>query len=97
MRGAEPDEGAGGRRAAGRDPPPLRRRFRHRFPSLVDTLSRCALLASLQHRETAFEQADVYLTPDLASIGFSGFGRIREAVEIGYETAMQSLADWRPA
>lgn len=75
----------------------LRRRFRHRFPSLVDTLSRCALLGSLQHRETAFEQADVYLTPDLATIGFSGFGRIREAVDIGYATAMQQLTDWRPA
>ena len=75
----------------------LRRRFRHRFPSLVDTLSRCALLGSLQHRETAFEQADVYLTPDLAAIGFSGFGRIRDAVEIGYASAMEALADWRPA
>ena len=74
----------------------LRRRFRHRFPSLVDTLSRCALLASLQHQETAFEQADVYIAPDLASIGFSGFGRIREAVGIGYETAMETLAGWRP-
>ncbi len=74
----------------------LRRRFRHRFPSLVDTLSRCALLASLQHRERAFEQADVYLTPDLATVGFSGFGRIREAVDIGYRTAMESLAGWSP-
>ena len=74
----------------------LRRRFRHRFPSLVDTLSRCALLGSLQHRERAFEQADVYLTPDLATVGFSGFGRIREAVDIGYRTAMESLTGWRP-
>ena len=73
----------------------LRRRFRHRFPTLVDTLNRCALLGSLQQRETAAEQADVYLMPDLASVGFSGFGRIREAVDIGYHAAMESLVDWQ--
>ena len=73
----------------------LGRRSAHRFPSLVDTVNRCALLGSLQHRETAAEQADVYITPDLASIGFSSFGRIREAVDIGYHSAMASLADWR--
>ena len=96
MRGAERDDRARRRRAAVGIRHLLRRRFRHRFPSLVDTLSRCALLASLQHQETAFEQADVYIAPDLATIGFSGFGRIREAVGIGYETAMETLAGWRP-
>lgn len=75
----------------------LRRRSSARYPSLVDTLNRCALLGSLQQRETASEQADVYLTPDLASVGFSGFGRIHEAVEIGYTAAMEALSDWRPS
>jgi predicted acylesterase/phospholipase RssA len=70
----------------------LRRRSRNRFPSLVDTLNRCALLGSLQHREHAAEQADVYLTPDLGAIGFGGFSRMEEAVEIGYRSTMASLA-----
>ena len=69
----------------------LPRRARARFPSLVETVNRCALLASLQHQERAAEQADLYLTPDLSSIGFAGFSRLDEAVEIGYRTAMDSL------
>jgi NTE family protein len=70
------------------------RRSRARYPSLVDTLNRCALLGSLQHQETASDHADVYLTPDLSSIGFSGFGRIQDAVEIGYRSALEGLAGW---
>jgi NTE family protein len=68
-----------------------RRRFRHRFPSLVDTLNRCALLGSLQHRETAAAHADVYLTPDVGTIGFSGFARMDEAVDVGYRAAIEGL------
>lgn len=88
--------------ARGTEPPVgirhlLWRRSRARFPSLVDTLNRCALLGSLQHRERAAEQADAYLTPDLSTIGFAGFTRLDEAVEIGYRTAMDQLAtDWAP-
>ena len=70
----------------------LRRRGGDRFPSLVDTINRCALLGSLQQRAQAAEQADVYLTPDLATVGFSGFARLREAVDIGYRTAMDELS-----
>ena len=68
------------------------RRRGDRFPSLVDTINRCALLGSLQQRAQAAEQADVYLTPDLATVGFSGFARLREAADIGYRTAMTELA-----
>jgi predicted acylesterase/phospholipase RssA/CRP-like cAMP-binding protein len=71
----------------------LRRRFRHRYPSLVDTLNRCALLGSLQHREQAADFADIYLTPELGNIGFSGFRRVAEAVDIGYQNAMSTLGD----
>ncbi len=73
----------------------LRRRAAARFPSLVDTINRCALLGSLQQRVRAADQADVYLTPDLATIGFGGFGRLHEAVEIGYRVAIGELgAAW---
>ena len=68
------------------------RRRGDRFPSLVDTINRCALLGSLQQRAQAAEQADVYLTPDLAAVGFSGFARLREAADIGYRAAMTELA-----
>lgn len=77
----------------------LSRRTRARFPSLVDTVNRCALLGSLQHRERAAEQADVYLTPDLSTVGFGGFSRLGEAVEIGYRSAMEQLergGQWPP-
>ena len=69
----------------------LRRRASVGFPSLVDTINRCALLGSLQHQATAAAHADVYLTPDLATVRFSGFARLREAAEIGYRTAMEEL------
>jgi NTE family protein len=70
----------------------LLRRGGDRFPSLVDTINRCALLASLQQREQAAAQADVYLTPDLSTVGFSGFSRLRQAVDIGYRTALDELS-----
>ena len=61
-------------------------------------MNRCALLGSLQHRERAAEQADAYLTPDLSTIGFAGFSRLDEAVEIGYAAAREELATgWTPA
>jgi NTE family protein len=69
----------------------LHRRSVDRFPSLVDTINRCALLTSLQQRARAADQADVYLTPDLSSVGFRGFRQLRQAVEIGYRTAMAEL------
>lgn len=69
----------------------LRRRSPDRYPSLVDTLNRCALLGSLQQRAKAADQADVYLTPDLGTIGFSTFARMREAAEIGYRVALGEL------
>ena len=69
----------------------LRRRSADRFPSLVDTLNRCALLGSLKQQAQSAGQADVYLTPDLATIGFSGFARIREAAEVGYRLALEEL------
>jgi NTE family protein len=72
----------------------LRRRFAHRYPSLVDTVNRCALVGSLQHQLSAPLYADVYLTPDLSSIGFGGFNRLDEAIEIGYRAAMDGLRDW---
>ena len=39
------------------------------------------------------ENGYVYLTPDVATVGFGGFARIREAVDIGYRTAMTALVD----
>lgn len=82
--------------ASGSSPPigirhVLRRRSRDRFPSLVDTINRCALLGSLQHRAQAAEEADMYLTPDLGSISFGAFGRMEEAVEIGYHATIEGL------
>ena len=72
----------------------LRRRSADRFPSLVDTLNRCALLGSLKQRAQSAGQADVYLTPDLATVGFSGFGRMREAAEVGYRVALEELGSF---
>lgn len=85
--------------APGAEPPVgirhlLRRRSTDRFPSLVDTLNRCTLLSSLQQRAQAAKYADLYLTPDLAAIGFSGFGRIREAADAGYRLALEELAQF---
>ena len=83
-------------RAAGRDPPPPspplppslpepRRHPQPVRPAGQPPAPRASLRASRR-----------LPAPDLATIGFSGFGRIREAIDIGYESAMESLADWRP-
>ena len=68
-----------------------RRKRRDRYPGFADIMNRCALLGSLQHQEGARTFADVYLTPDLSMFGFSSFDRIRDAADIGYATALESL------
>lgn len=75
----------------------VRRSRRDRFPGLVDILNRCALLGSLQQQQTAADHADVYLTPDLSAIGFRGFGRLHEAVQIGYRATVAALSGGLPA
>jgi NTE family protein len=66
---------------------------RARYPSLVDTLGRCALLGSLQQRAEAAAHADVYLTPDCSIAGFSSFKRIEETMAIGYRSTVEALSD----
>ena len=68
-----------------------RRRTREHFPGLADTISRVALLGSLQHQVAARDYAEVYLTPDLSGVGFSSFDRIEQAVSIGYQQAIEAL------
>lgn len=72
----------------------FRRRTSPRYPSITDTLNRCALLGSLAHQEGARRFADYYITPDLSQIAFGRFDRIAEASEIGYRAAMDALASW---
>lgn len=71
-------------------------RSREHFPGLADTISRVALLGSLQHQVNARDFAEVYLTPDLSSIGFSSFDRIEQAVSIGYTQAIEALTPLAP-
>jgi NTE family protein len=82
-----------------RPPTGLRHMFSHRsarYPGIADIFNRCALLGSLQHQEIARNYADIYLTPDLSSIGFRAFDKIEQATEIGYHAALQELSGWKP-
>ncbi|MET0908771.1 MAG: cyclic nucleotide-binding and patatin-like phospholipase domain-containing protein [Ilumatobacteraceae bacterium] len=72
----------------------VHRRRSSRYPTIIDTLNRCALLGSLAQQEDGRRHADCYIAPDLSRIGFRGFDRIREAADIGYRTAMEVLSDW---
>ena len=62
----------------------LRRRSADRFQAWSTRSTAAALLGSLKQQAQAAGQADVYLTPDLATVGFSGFARMREAAGVGY-------------
>jgi predicted acylesterase/phospholipase RssA len=72
----------------------LHRRRSSRYPTIIDTLNRCALLGSLAQQEDGRRHADCYIAPDLAGIGFRGFDRLREAADLGYRTAMEVLSGW---
>ena len=74
----------------------LRRRSSQRYPTITDTLNRCALLGSLAQQEDARRYADCYIAPDLSQIGFRRFDRIEEAADIGYRAALEALAQWSP-
>lgn len=75
----------------------MRRRSSTRFPGIAEIFNRCALLGSLQSQELARDYADAYLAPDLSTISFRAFERIKEATEIGYRTALDALSAWKSA
>jgi NTE family protein len=84
----------GTRQADGRLRPLVRepRRYvRERTPGLLDILSRCNMLASMQSLARAGEHADLYLTPDVEEFGFRAFQRVRELADVGYRSTMRQL------
>jgi predicted acylesterase/phospholipase RssA/CRP-like cAMP-binding protein len=75
--------------------PPLWDRLRHRdrtraFPTIVDILSRTALVGSVRDAARMQARCDVYLKPDLERFGMADFHAIDTLVDAGYHAA----ADW---
>ena len=75
----------------------IRRPGAQRYPTITDTLNRCALLGSLAQQEDGRRFADCYIAPDLAGIGFRRFDRIGDAADIGYRAAIEALSTWSAA
>lgn len=77
----------------------LRGRFRRgaptvKFPGILETAMRAALLHSTWREAAAVREADVCLQPPVDAFGLMEFERMADVAEAGYTYAVQALADW---
>ena len=61
------------------------------YPSIVPTIMRLGLLASLGAQAEAIEQADLYVDPPVADIGMANYRRFDDAVDAGYRSMADAL------
>jgi predicted acylesterase/phospholipase RssA/CRP-like cAMP-binding protein len=66
----------------------------HRFPSIVELLSRAVLLGSVRDSEFIGSQADLYLHPPVDAVPMSAFRSIDAIVELGYAHASEQIGRW---
>jgi predicted acylesterase/phospholipase RssA len=62
------------------------------FPNIVKILYRTAIVTSLGVQSAARASSDLYIEPDVTSVGLADYDRILEVVEAGYVAARQVLA-----
>jgi len=61
------------------------------YPSIVPTIMRLGLLASLGAQVDAIEQTDLYVDPPVADIGMTNYRRFDDAVDAGYRSTVDAL------
>lgn len=64
-----------------------------RFPSVIQTLNRTALVTGLAGYARARELSDLYLTPPVGHVSLGDYGAIDEVVPLGYEYARDVFAE----
>jgi predicted acylesterase/phospholipase RssA len=64
-----------------------------RLPSIVETLARATVLASVERAERNRGLADLVVTPDVQHVPLRSFGQLEEAVAAGREAARSALED----
>ncbi|PID43824.1 MAG: hypothetical protein CSB48_03290 [Proteobacteria bacterium] len=70
----------------------------HRQPgvaSILETMLRSSLLASVKHQKSNRELVDFYVRPDVSGIGMLEFRKVEMAIEAGYREGVQTLDAWR--
>jgi predicted acylesterase/phospholipase RssA/CRP-like cAMP-binding protein len=66
------------------------------FPTIVDILSRTALVASIRAAEHMRAHCDVCVTPAVETFGMAEFARIDALADAGYRAALAVLEAWPP-
>jgi predicted acylesterase/phospholipase RssA len=67
---------------------------RPEFPTIVDILSRTALVSSVRDAARMKAHCDLYLRPDVDRFGMNDFAAIDALVDAGYRAADTGLAQW---
>jgi lysophospholipid hydrolase len=65
------------------------------FPNMFEILLRCTAMSSDQSLEESKRRADLYLRPELGSVGSLEWAAIDRVVDIGYQHACQQLDSWQ--
>lgn len=69
----------------------LLRNRRTTVPGILDILMRAGTVGSELQREASRSALDLFIQPDLGSIGLMSFDRFHEAIECGYRATMQAI------
>jgi predicted acylesterase/phospholipase RssA len=64
------------------------------YPSLYHTVLLSTLVSSIREASRVAESADLYFRAPIEHIGLFEFGRLDEAVEVGYRAGMEVLRPW---
>ncbi len=64
------------------------------YPSMFETLSRVAVVSSIQETRRVRDSADVYLQPPVDDVAIFDFARTDEVIDTGYRTALAELGTW---
>lgn len=69
-----------------------RRQRRYRLPSLTNYLMNVTSLYSTSRQRASRQLTDLYIKPELPKVGMLQWGSYAQAVQVGYEHALQVLA-----
>jgi predicted acylesterase/phospholipase RssA len=64
-------------------------------PNIVNILLRTAELQAVRSRKDQRVRADLYIQPPVATFGTFDTKSIDQLVEVGYQYALERIADWR--
>ncbi len=67
---------------------------RYRVPNIMSTMMQSSMINSIQKTRKSREAADLFINPNVSRIGLMDWKKFHKIVDIGYQSALQTLENW---